>query len=434
MRGPRRSAGLGRLARLRWLVAAGALAALGSGRAARADVIYELAPMAGAGATANVYGVPDPNVPQQRFSSTFTTGGGSMRLRYRAAKSDHNLGLRLLYTEYLAAGAPNMLTGNLAWGSAFNLTALWTLRLGAGVTLTRASGNDFGDPATIIPQAQVGGTTYYLATNASQDLAYQPSVQRGYGETFSVSQVRYLSAAQTGIVLPTVDVFAIAARGNRAFGRENYTADASLGDAYTEKKAGLVASADTAPGNNFYGRALAGWQHEYNPYWTTLLQAGPAILFRFDTGAVVAPAGAATLNYRRVPWYASVGVSQAPAPNLYTGGAVMTDQAIARVALPLTKRELLFLGGYGGYAYARISNGVNSLEHNYDQLTGGISLYSKFPHLPLTAALTYVALTQRGNSSTAMTVPDLARQSVFFTLSSELAWGPGTPPLFGGPL
>ena len=54
--------------------------------------------------------------------------------------------------------------------------------------------------------------------------------------------------------------------------------------------------------------------------------------------------------------------------------------------------------------------------------------------MPLAVALSYLALSQRGNVTPSTPVPDLARQIVFVTLRGEFAWGPGTPPMFGGVL
>jgi hypothetical protein len=440
----------------RWSRAAAALGILLAGTAiearALADVVYELAPTVGGGATSNVYtydynynNPADPAAAsRQRFDASFTTVGGTMRLRHKGNRFETGLGIRAIYTQYLVAGAPNMFSGNLAWDSAWKLDALWTLRLLADATFTRTNGNDFGDPATIIPHGQLAApvSVYYLTADAAEDVSYEPSPRRGYGENFSVSQLRYFQNAQDVqntqggmfVPLPTTDVFALALRANRMMARENYTLQAALGDAYTETDP-AVGVVSEIPGHNFYGRALLGWGHEYSPYWSTLLQAGPAVMFRVDgTGAVVAPAGTAAVNYRRVPWYASLSAIQTPAPDLYLGGAILTDQVMARVALPLSKSELFFIGGYGGYTYARMANRMGDLQRNYDQFMGGVSLYGRMRKFPLTGGITYVAISQRGNASPTMSAPDLAMQTVFVSLSSNFAWGPGTPPLFGGPL
>jgi hypothetical protein len=433
-----------------------AVATAASEQRALADLVYELAPTVGAGATSNVYNYSnynanaaanpaDPTLAEQHFNSSFTTAGATMRLHFKGNRFETGLGVRAIYTQYLIAGAPNTFTGNLAWDAGWKLNALWTLRLLAGATFTRTNGNDFGDPATTIPRGLVAAPVpvYYLTTTASEDVAYEPSPRRGYGETFSVSQLRYFQSMQDAaqnmqggvfVPLPTTDVFYLALRANRMVGRENYTLDVGMGDAYTETDPTMKVATDT-PGHNFYGRALVGWTHELSPYWTTVLQAGPAIMFRVDgTGEVLAPAGTAIINYRRVPWYASLSAIQTPAPNLYIGGAILTDQVMARLALPLSKSELFFIGGYGGYTYARMAKGIGDLQRNYDQVMGGLSLYGRMHKFPLTGAISYVAISQRGNSSPTAGAPDLSMQTVFVSVSSNFAWGPGTPPLFGGPL
>ncbi len=163
----------------------------------------------GAGATANVYNYgdynlnamanpADPNAGEQHFNSSFTTAGAVTRLHYRGNRFETGLGVRAIYTQYLVTGAPNTFTGNLGWDAGWKLTALWTLRLVAAGTFTRTNGNDFGDPATTLPRGMLASPVpvYYLTTTASEDVAYEPSPRRGYGESFSVSQLRYFQSMQ----------------------------------------------------------------------------------------------------------------------------------------------------------------------------------------------------------------------------------------------
>jgi hypothetical protein len=414
-----------------------ALLALGlAAPSARAQVIYELEPTAGAGATQTVYGAGEaPALGMDRLTSPFTSAGGAGRLHYKGARASHALGARLLYTEYFVAGSPSMLTANLAWMTELNLGALTTLRLGAGGTLTRTSADAFADPQALMLQGLPPGAAYYASTNADVDLAYQPVPIKGYGGTFAVNQLRYIDAPAVmgGVLLPTTTALSLALRANRVSGRETFSVEAMATDVYTDVGAAALA-ASYIPGHAFVGRALLGWGHEFSPVWSTLLQAGPAVIFRLDGTGVLAPAGVATIGYRRVPWYASLTAMQTPAPNLFLGGAMLTDQVVARVALPLTKREEVFIGGYGGYLYSRVADANGELQRSYDQFTGGLSLYGRIPRLPLTAAITYVALTQRGSALVNYAVSDLARQSLFVSVTGALAWGPGTPPLFGGPL
>src|SRR5437016_11582315 len=74
------------------------IAAAVAGGRARADVVTELAPSVGAGATDNV------NVTtsgQPHTGASFSTVGGVLRVRYKGARSEHGLGYRLAYTRYL---------------------------------------------------------------------------------------------------------------------------------------------------------------------------------------------------------------------------------------------------------------------------------------------------------------------------------------------
>ena len=239
-----------------WHVAAvmALLATTAIERPARADLVYELAPTVGAGATSNVYNYSNYSNDPAAQAVALPSKSSTRRSRppaapcgcaTKATASSTGLGLRAIYTQYLIASAPNTFTGNLGWDAGWKLSALWTLRLLAGASFTRTNGNDFGDPATTIPRGLVASPVpvYYLTTSASEDVAYEPSPRRGYGETFSVSQLRYFQSMQDAmqnmqggvfVPLPTTDVFMLALRANRMVGRENYTLEVGLGDAYTE--------------------------------------------------------------------------------------------------------------------------------------------------------------------------------------------------------
>jgi hypothetical protein len=136
----------------------------------------------------------------------------------------------------------------------------------------------------------------------------------------------------------------------------------------------------------------------------------------------------------RFPWFASLSVMQTPALNLFFGETTITEQAILRVALPLTRSELLYVGGYGGYAYARIATNQDVLARAYDQVLGGASLVARHSRLPLSASLSYIVVSQRGTTAPGRSVSDLAYQAVMLNVAGNFAWGPGTPPLFGGVL
>jgi hypothetical protein len=185
-------------------------------------------------------------------------------------------------------------------------------------------------------------------------------------------------------------------------------------------------------GHTLLARLLAGWRHEFSPFWSTRLQAGPSVIYRLDGAGVAAPAGVATVNYTRLPWFASLVAGQTPAANPYLGDAILADQVTLRLALPVDRIERVFVGAFGSYSYARIADAQGHFQRAYDQLVGGASLNWVFPRARAAASLSYTVTSQRGATLPGYTTLDLGRQYVFLNVRSDLAWGPGTPPLFGG--
>jgi hypothetical protein len=399
---------------------------------ARADVTYHLEPMVGAGATDNAR---ITTTGQERVSDSYTFAGGNVRLIYRHTRTTLTAAYQGAYTQYLREGSFSTFTNNLGLRAAFDLSALWKLGFGANGTLTRASGLNPLDPTVVTPQAAVAGSTLYLGTGVSQDLAYEPTPREGYLETLSVTQLRYLESVRDGVAvdLPTTTFIGLGLVGFREMGLNRYSLELNVGDSFRESNSGQ-SSNPNVDGHTFLARLLAGWRRELSPVWTTSLQVGPSVIFRLDGSGVLAPAFVGSIDYKRLPWYASLTALQSPAPNLFLGQATISDQVIARLALPLTRSERLFVGGYAGYVYARIASAQQDTVRVYDQIFGGLSLTARIPKLPLVVALSYLALSQRGSMTPGTAVPDLARQVVFLTLRGEFAWGPGTPPMFGGVL
>ena len=136
-------------------------------------------------------------------------------------------------------------------------------------------------------------------------------------------------------------------------------------------------------GNVFFGQLLAGWGHEMSPTWSSQVQAGPAIIFKVGGPTVLSPAGLVALDYARLPWFMSFTASQAPAPNLLIAQATVTDQVIARVAMPLGRSENLYVGGFASYIYAREATSGGSLTRAYDQIQGGASLFYRSQKSPI---------------------------------------------------
>ena len=398
---------------------------------ARADVVYELAPSVAAGVTDNAR---VSAAGEQRASSSFSIVGGSARLRYNGARSEHALGYRGTYTRYLEENGTTTFAHVVALTSALHPSARWNLDLTASGALSRVSGLDPNDPSVVFQQAAATGSTQYLSTVALQRLTYQPKAGQDYQQGLSVAQLRYLESTVNGVArnLPTTTVVTLALSGSRLVGRETFLLNSTMSDSI------IVADGpDRGPfaqGHVFLGRVLAGWRHDLSVEWSTMLQAGPSVIFKLDGNGVLAPAFVATLNYTRLPWYASLVASQTPAPNLYLGAATLSDAVLARLAVPLTRNERLFVGGYGGYVYARVADANQSTTRVYDQLMGSVSLILRLSTARVVMAATYTVMSQRGSDVPGYGVPDLARQFVLLSIRCDLAWGAGTPPLFGGAL
>jgi hypothetical protein len=281
----------------------------------------------------------------------------------------------------------------------------------------------------------MAGSLVYLAATAHQALVVRPDAKDTVEETLTVAHLRYLEASMNGMsrALPTTTGLTLGVAGSRMAGRETYLLEADGTDMYTQVNTTLPVD-PTSEGHTILARALAGWKHDLSPTWSTILQAGPSVMVRLDGSGVIAPAAIATLTYSRLPWTAVLTASQTPTANPYLGQASISDQVLAHAAVPLTRSELIYFGGYGGYVYARVANGTTQLDRAYDQFTGGLTLTARLSKMPFAAAATYSVISQRGSNLPGSSVPDYGRQYVLLTIRGDLNWGPGTPPLFGTPL
>jgi len=398
--------------------------------AARADLAYELSPAATVGASDNVYanGV--------RRDDQFSTVSGAMRLRYTGALATHVLGYTLSYSKYVQKTFPDTLSNTVSWLSTFTPSASWSLRAGALGTLSRASGLDNANPATATPDTVIAGQSLFLTTTATQSLDVTPSPRWNYGELLTVGYLRYLDQMFMGMqgLLPRTVYASLGLHAERVVGREGFTLAADINDSSTTY-AGAGAANMRPTGQWIFGRALVGWRHELSPAWSTWLQAGPSVMYLIDSGnGVLAPAGIAALNYTSVPWFASLTAEQTPTANPFLGSAILADNVIARLAIPLTRNDRVVAGGFGGYSYARIADTNGHFARAYDAFVGGLTMAYRFPKMPLVAMASYTVTSQRGGDVPGFMIPDRGYQYVFLTLRGDLAWGRGTPPIFGGNL
>ena len=407
------------------LVPVAALALVpGAAKPARAELTLQAMPSVGVGITDNAAASTATSAP----GGVFATGSMALTGRSAGLLASHTLAYRLALTRFFEASGPTVITNALAWTSTFKPTPLLDVGLTASALLSRLSRVDENDLTAVMPQASVGGTTQYLNTALAQTLSYQPTGTRTFDQGLTVAQIRYIETPQDQ-PLPTTTYVLGRVRGTVVSGLNSFYLDLQMADAYTP-----VDPATTVfpSGHTLFGRALAGWQRELSPSWKTDIAAGPLVMYKPEGSGIIAPAGVAQLIFARHPWFATLAVSQQAAPNLFLGEATLNDAALVRVALPLTRSELVFVTGFAGYIYARIADGQGTVGRAYDQRTAGASLSVRLLKLPLAAALLYTIIDQDGGVIAGRMVPDFFRQTLMLNVTGVFMWGKGTPPLFGG--
>ena len=138
------------------------------------------------------------------------------------------------------------------------------------------------------------------------------------------------------------------------------------------------------------------------------------------------------MNYRRVYWFATLTASQTAEPNVFIAAATISDQAMLRFALPLSRSERYYVLGYGGYTYARLVDSTGTYR-GYDLWTLGASLTARSEHIPLWGSLDYTFSSQLGNIDTSGgSIPNLERQALLFTIGGAFTTGREQPPIFHG--
>jgi hypothetical protein len=200
----------------------------------------------------------------------------------------------------------------------------------------------------------------------------------------------------------------------------------------TPAAGGTTTTINFAQGQTFTTELLAGWEHDLGAVWTTVVAAGPMAVFQVGGPYIFGAAAVAGLTYHRRPWFASLILSQTPAPNLYLGIMTINDEAFLRLALPLTRNERVFVAGFGSAIYARVPENQLDFTRAFDQETVGASLTTQSAKLPLAAGLQYTFTIQHGGTSRLGGTPDVERQVLMLTVTGLFGWGPGTAPLFKG--
>jgi hypothetical protein len=167
--------------------------------------------------------------------------------------------------------------------------------------------------------------------------------------------------------------------------------------------------------------------------WTAEAKAGALGIFDFHGIDVIQPAGLATIGYRHLAWFATLQVSQLAVPNVFVAAATISDQAIARLAIPLSSNERYYVMGYGAYNYGRLVDNAGT-HYGFEQRNAGISLTARHERIPLWASLDYIFGSQLGNIGRGGSIPDLDRQAVMFTVGYVFSTDRESLPIFHGML
>jgi hypothetical protein len=401
-----------------------AVALLAAGaRALHAEVAYEVGPTLSVGATDNAT-VPPAAKKADEFGTLSLTG----RVRYKGKKSEQALGYRLSWTRYVHQYGPDTLTHELSYQSSYNLTAKLDLQLGATAALSRSSAFVLADAGTGTSLAIGGADARYLTTSVGQGLSYAPTARRRYTESLNFSHITYLTTATP---LPDTTLVGTTLRTEWEETRNTYSLEGSLSDSYASVPQG---GSQAIAGHRLFAQALAGWRRDFSLNWSAEAHVGGVLVMTTDFDGIGAPAGSASVGYRRLTWFANLTVSQTASPNIYVGNATLNDQATARLALPLTRSELWFVGGYGGYTYARVADQV-SQTRAYDLWSAGASLTARADRLPLWGSLDYGVTHQNGSTLPGgVIIPTRDRQVIILSIGGSFLFGKGTPPIFMGVL
>ena len=347
----------------------------------------------------------------------------------------HSLDASVVYTKYIQDRGPSTWTAMLAWASAFKLSTVVDLGVGAQASVSQTSAvvTDLTMTTLVVTPAPA---SYYASATATQTLSFTPTPRQVYGEALAVSQLRYVGGSTA---LPTTTVVTGKLRGGWLFAHDTLFLEPSASDSFSSGSGttttGTITTAIPPGSQVIAAQLMAGWQHEVGIAWSTVLSAGPLAIIQTDRDTVYNFAALASISFHRLPWFASLSVSQVPVPNLYIGALTLNDDAFLRAAVPLTRNQLLFLAAYGGYLYARIADTQGNLHHAFDLITAGASLNYKFQRHPLAMSLLYTISDQHGVPVPPATSSlDIERQTLMVTLTGVFSWGPGTLPLFMGTL
>lgn len=391
---------------------------------ARAALIYELSPSASLGVTSNFQAASSGS------ASAFSTLSTSARLRSEWPRARHLLAARIGFTHYFVEGARDTLSGGLTGSSSFDVTPDLALSLGANAMISRSATLD---SAALAGQAALPGSRLYVATSAGQELTYLATTRLRLAQGLGVSRVEYLTSSLQSDPTARAST-AVSAHVGASYGWTRDSASFGLRGTQQFTEAGIDPFNNFVPaGRTLFGQALLGWRREFSTLWAAEIQGGVGVM-RPPSGRVLTlPTAIVSVNYRHLPWYATLTALHGAVPNLFLGVATINDQATLSLTLPLEPGERYVVSGFASYGRARAADTTDPVAgaYSYNLLTVGSTLSVRFRDLPIYGSATYTLISQQGTSATGGAL-DVVRHTVMLNVTAAFTWGPGTPPPGGG--
>lgn len=387
------------------------------------EIIGEVDARAGVGITDNAQYLPG----DAKLRDEFLSGTAAGRLRYRGPLWNHSLGYQATGNVYLEDIGPSGYSQSAAWQTTGIITPQWKLDLGVSGSYAQTTVFDREDVQTVMPRLTPLGKTTYASFSANQALTYEPNPRRRFTEAFMASRIHVLDAPpQVGF--PDTTLIGGNLRGEQQLSIDQINAD--ITGAYMKS---FFPNGRGQDREWILLQALAGWRRDLNPQWSVEARFGALGIFLLDgVRGIIAPAFQLNAAYKRERWFANASLQQTVTPNVWGGSATISDVALVRAALPLTRSERYYFTGYGSYMYGRQATSSGS-RHVFDNRTVGATLTARSEKRPFYAALEYIFTDQVFYDGSGGSVP-LRRQMLMFNVGGTFIFGKGQPSIFGGVL
>jgi hypothetical protein len=399
------------------------LLSLGASHARAGDLSLEVDAIAGAGATDNARFRP----AAEKVPDAILVGTAAGRLRYRGPLWNHSLGYQISGTYYVLNRGPSGANQNVAWNSVGFLSPKWTLQLGATGTYANMTVFESSDVRTIMPNLSPIGETTYVSASANEALIYDPNPRRKFAQALGVARTHILSSPPD-YVLPDSTLVNMNLRGEQQLAIDQFNAD--LTGSYLNSK--------------YYGKsqdrewilvqALVGWRRDFNLRWSAEGRVGAVGVFLLDgLRGLIAPAFQFSAVYKQERWFANAMIAQTATPNIFGGQATISDMALVRAALPLTRSERYYFMGFASYMYGRAATRAGST-HVFDNRTIGANLTARNEKFPYWASLDYMFTDQSFVGGGPGGQTGVRRHVIMLNVGGTFVFGKGQPSPFRGVL